>query len=131
MSHLIYVNGLGSNYKGDKMYEFIFSETYDVWGEGWDERPANGIPSPPNLQNIKKVGVLKNTQVDLELVQNSLFFSLSDAMEDIICLAYETDESCDENVRLVFKFGEDENSIKDKLYERDLILEFEKETMYG
>ena len=28
--------------------------------------------------------------------------------------------------RLVFKFGETEQDVKDKLYERDIVLEFEK-----
>ena len=27
MNHLIYINGLGPNYKGDNIYEFIFSST--------------------------------------------------------------------------------------------------------
>ena len=29
MSYLIYVNGLGPNYKGDNLYEFIFSDSLD------------------------------------------------------------------------------------------------------
>ena len=38
MSCLIFVNGLGPNYKGDNIYEFIFSDTdlEDVWGEFWE-----------------------------------------------------------------------------------------------
>ena len=32
--------------------------------------------------------------------------------------------------RLVFRFGETEDVIKDKLYERDLVLEFEKNVVY-
>jgi hypothetical protein len=31
---------------------------------------------------------------------------------------------------LVFRFGQKEQEIKDKLYERDLILEFEKKEVY-
>jgi hypothetical protein len=31
---------------------------------------------------------------------------------------------------MVFRFGESEQVIKDKLYERDLILEFEKKVVY-
>jgi hypothetical protein len=32
MSYLIYVNELGPNYKGDNIYEFIFSDTLDeIW----------------------------------------------------------------------------------------------------
>ena len=32
--------------------------------------------------------------------------------------------------RLVFKFGDTEQNIKDKLYERDIVLEFEKKIVY-
>ena len=32
--------------------------------------------------------------------------------------------------RLVFKYGESEEEIKDKLYERDIVLEFEKKVVY-
>ena len=129
MSYLIYVNGLGPNYKGDNLYEFIFSDTLDVWGESWDNRPSNGYPQPPDLKYIKKVGVLRDTDVKLELIQNSDFFSVIDAMDDIIALAWETD---DDNIkkRMVFRFGVPEQEIKDKLYERDLILEFEKKVVY-
>ena len=129
MSNLIYVNGLGPNYKGDNLYEFIFSESMDVWGESWESKPSNGYPSPPELQYIKKVGVLRNTDIKLELIQNSDFFCMIDAMDDVVALSWEAE---DENIktRLVFKFGETEQSVKDKLYERDIVLEFEKKIEY-
>ena len=128
MSYLIYVNGLGPNYKGDNLYEFIFSDRLDVWGESWDNKPSNGYPQPPELKYIKKVGVLRDTDVKLELIQNSDFFSMVDAIDDVIALAWESD---DENQkRMVFRFGTPEQEIKDKLYERDLILEFEKKVVY-
>lgn len=129
MSYLIYVNGLGPNYKGDNLYEFIFSDSLDVWGESWDNRPSNGYPQPPELKYIKKVGVLRDTDVKLELIQNSDFFSVIDAMDDVIALAWESD---DDNIkkRMVFRFGTPEQEIKDKLYERDLVLEFEKKVVY-
>ena len=128
MSKLIFVNGLGPNYKGDNLYEFIFSDTTDVWGESWESKPSNGYPTPPELKYIKKVGVLRNTDIKLELIQNSDFFSMIDAMDDVVALAWETE---DENKgRLVFRLGQTENEIKDKLYERDFILEFEKKEVY-
>jgi hypothetical protein len=133
MSYLVYVNGLGPNYKGDNIYEFIFSDTLKVWGEGWDSKPSNGNPNPPDIEYVKKVGVLKNSEINLELIQNSDFFSIMDSLDDVIALAWEkeTDESnFDINKRLVFRFGEDEKSIKDKLYERDVILETEKTLNY-
>lgn len=128
MSQLIFVNGLGPNYKGDNLYEFIFSDTLDVWGESWESKPSNGYPTPPELKYIKKVGVLRNTDIKLDLIQNSDFFSMVDAIDDVVALAWESD---DENKkRLVFRFGQTEQEIKDKLYERDLILEFEKKVVY-
>ena len=128
MSKLIYVNALGPNYKGDNLYEFIFSDTLDVWGEFWESKPSNGYPNPPELKYIKKVGVLKKTDIKLDLIQNSDFFCMIDAMDDVIALAWEVN---DENKgRLVFRFGQTEQEIKDKLYERDLILEFEKKIVY-
>jgi hypothetical protein len=129
MSYLIYVNGLGPNYKGDNLYEFIFSDSLDVWGEAWESKPSNGYPTPPELKYIKKVGVLKKTDVKLELIQNSDFFSMIDAMDDVVALAWESEEE-EGQKRLVFRFGEEEQKIKDKLYERDLILEFEKKVVY-
>ena len=129
MSKLIYVNGLGHNYKGDNLYEFIFSDNLDVWGDSWESKPSNGYPSPPEIQYIKKVGVLRNTDVKLELIQNSDFFCMIDAMDDVVALAWETDE-VESQKRMVFRFGVSEQEIKDKLYERDLILEFEKKVVY-
>jgi hypothetical protein len=129
MSYLIYVNGLGPNYKGDNIYEFIFSDSLDVWGESWEKKPSSSYPSPPEIKYIKKVGVLKNTDIKLELIQNSDFFCMSDAMDDIIALAWEDDEYKNTK-RLVFRFGEEEGDIKNKLYENDLILEFEKKVVY-
>lgn len=129
MSYLIYVNGLGPNYKGDNIYEFIFSDSLDVWGDSWEKKPSSSYPSPPELKHIKKVGVLRNTDIKLELIQNSDFFCMSDAMDDIIALAWEDDEYKNTK-RLVFRFGEEENNVKNKLYENDLILEFEKKVVY-
>jgi hypothetical protein len=130
MSYLIYINGLGPNYRGNNLYEFIFSDELDVWGENWDSRPANGYPEPPEIKHIKKVGTLRNSSIQLELIQNSDFMGVTDAMEDIIALAWENDESCENETRLVFRFGDLEQKVTDKLYERDLILEFDKEVVY-
>ena len=125
MSKLIYVNGLGPNYKGDNLYEFIFSDSLDVWGEFWESKPSNGYPTPPELKYIKKVGVLRNTDIKLELIQNSDFFSMIDSIDDIVALAWETEE-IESQKRLVFRFGMSEEEINNKLQERDLLLDFEK-----
>jgi hypothetical protein len=134
MSYLIYVNGLGPNYKGDNIYEFIFSDVKDdVWDESWESKPSNGNPLPPDIELIRKVGVLKNDEVKLSLIQDSDFFSMTDALDDVIALAWESEDSdvnFDIEKRLVFRFGEDEKTIKNKLYERDIVLEFDKQVVY-
>jgi len=129
MNYLTYINGLGPDYKGNHVYEFIFSETLEVTGENWDKIPAHGYPTPPNLEYIQKVGSLKNSNVKLELVQNSDVFGMEEAVDKIIALGWET-ESSETKDRLVFAFGDSEKDIKDKLYSRDILLEFEKEMKY-
>ena len=56
-----------------------------------------------------------------------------DAMDDVVALSWE-DESGDVDFtnkkRLVFRFGDTEEIIKDKLYERDFVLEYEKNITY-
>jgi hypothetical protein len=134
MSYLIYVNELGPNYKGDNIYEFIFSDSLDgVWGESWESKPSNGYPSPPDLEFIKKVGVLKNDTISMTVIQNSDFFSMIDAIDGVIALSWENDSeevNFDTKTRLVFRYGEKEETVKNKLYERDLVLEFEKKVVY-
>ena len=133
MNYLIYINGLGPNYKGDNIYEFIFSDTLDVFGENWDSKPANGYPLPPDIEYIKKVGTLMNEEVVFDLVQDSDVFSIMDSMDNVISLGWEKeneDKDFSSIKRMVFHFGETEESVKNKLYERDIVLQFEKEVVY-
>jgi hypothetical protein len=133
MNYLIYINALGPNYKGDNIYEFIFSDDTGVWGENWESKPANGYPSPPDVEYIKKVGVLQNNKIKIDLIQESDIFSIIDSMDGVICLGWEKENNdTDFSIvkRLVFHFGETEQNVKDKLYARDIILEFEKKTIY-
>jgi len=125
MSYLVFVNGLGANYKGNKTYEFIFSKTDDVWGDDWDTNPANGNPTTPDITEIEKVGVLNREGIEMELVQNSDFFCMKDAVDRVVALAWEEDKDIEN--RLVFHYGMTEQEVKDKLYEKDIILEFYKE----
>jgi hypothetical protein len=69
----------------------------------------------------------------LELIQDSDVFSLIDATDDVIALGWEKEtEELDFSItkRLVFKFGQTEEEVKNKLYERDIVLEFEKKVVY-
>ena len=132
MGNLIFINQLGSDYKGNFMYEFIFGDEKNCDGDDWDAKPANGYPKPPKIEYVEKVGILKNSKLKMELVQNSDFFCFFDAVDKVIALGWEVDDEIDfdHTTRLVFHYGMSEKEVKDKLYERDLILEFEKNIVY-
>ena len=82
------------------------------------------------MEYIKKVGILKTSDIGLILVQNSDFFSVYDATDGVVSLAWEDSNS--EFVidmkykRLVFQYGDTIQSVEDKLYERDIVLNWEK-----
>ena len=128
--NLVYVNELGPNFRGDNIYEFIFSDVDDVWGDDWDAEPANGRPQPPNIDYVKKVGVLKNSEIELNLIQNSDFFGVYDAVDGVIALGWEKGDSdeilINKRKRLVFQYGESVESVENKLYERDVVLKWEE-----
>lgn len=126
---LIYVNMVGKDYKNNFIYEFIFSDTVtDIDGEDWDTYPASGRPEPPNEAFIKKVGKLES-ELKLDVIQNSDTFAVWDAVDGVIALAWENINAYDSypEHRLCFKFGETIKSVEDKLYEKDLILKYNKQ----
>ena len=122
---LVFINELGPNFRGDNIYEFIFSDVDDVYGEEWESETANGKPTPPHVEFIKKVGVLKNSDIELELIQNSDFFGMYDAVDGVIALGWEKPDNY-EGKRLVFHFGDELETVENKLYEKDIVLKWEK-----
>ena len=127
---LIYINKIGTNFKGEHIFEFLFSDRTDWdWDESWYESSVvtdkNDLTPEPNY--IKLVGNLKTEELDLELVQNSGVFQIYNAIEGIIALGWEILEDSDEDYpeeRIVFKFGESKESIENKLYSMDLVLNY-------
>ena len=52
-----------------------------------------------------------------------------DAVDGVVALAWENMEGYDEypDKRMFFSFGEDIDSVNDKLYERDMVLKYDQE----
>ena len=124
--YLIYINEVGKNYKGEYVYEFIFSDaTKNVDGENWDMYPASGKPEPPQEQFIKRVGKMVSN-LKFHVVQDSDTFAVWDAIDGIVALAWEDISEYDTypDTRLSFAFGETMQATIDKLYEHDITLEF-------
>ncbi len=119
--HLIYVNEIGSDYKGQKQYEFIFSETFEIDMGDWFQIPASATQrsKSPDVEYVNLVGLLKNTDLKLELVQDSDYFGVIDAVDGVVALAWEKFDFESEFDRLTFKFGESLESVSKKLKQRD------------
>ena len=110
------------------MYEFIFSDaTKNIDGDDWDTFPASGRPSAPHDHFIKKVGRLES-EIKFDVVQDSDTFAVWDAVDEVIALAWENINAYDSypEKRICFKFGEPMNEVESKLYEKDLILQYNK-----
>ena len=124
---------VGKDYKGNLLYEFIFSDTLEnVDGEEWDTYPASGRPEPPHDNFIKKVGRLES-ELKLDVIQNSDTFAVWDAVDGVIALAWENINAYDSypEKRLCFKFGETIEGVEAKLYEKDLILNYKIKNLYN
>lgn len=130
---LIYINELGRDYKGQRQYEFIFGKELissynkkDVLEieNDWFIIPASGRALPPQMGAIDLVGLLKNSDLELELVQNSDYFGMIDAVDGIIALGWEKYdmEINDKIERVSFHFGETVESVTNKLMTRGLRL---------
>lgn len=127
--YLIYINHVGKSYKGNHIYEFLFSDTTDkIDGEEWDTFPASGRPEPPHDIFIKHVGKLESS-LNLDVVQNSDTFAVWDAIDGVIALAWENINAYDSypEHRLCFRFGETLKEVEEKLYDKDLILKYNKQ----
>jgi hypothetical protein len=123
---LIYVNMVGKDYKGNYIYEFIFSDsTKNIDGDEWDTFPASGRPHVPHDNFIKRVGRLESI-LKLDVIQNSDTFAVWDAIDGVIALAWENINAYDSypDQRLCFKFGTTIKDVEAKLYEKDLILKY-------
>jgi hypothetical protein len=130
---LIYINKVGMDYMGDYIYEFIFSDSIDnIDGDNWDTYPASGRPEPPHVKYIKNVGRLES-ELNLDVVQESDTFAVWDAVDGVIALAWENVNGYDEypEVRMCFKFGEPIEEVEEKLYEKDLILKYKTKKHEG
>lgn len=121
---------MGPNYLGNFMYEFIFgSDISSVDGEEWG---YEGKGEPPHQEYIKRVGFLENSKINFDVVQKNEAFTMYDAQEGVVALAWESYAGVEDvdiiktEKRLVFHYGEEEKIVTDKLYGRDMKLKFKE-----
>jgi hypothetical protein len=121
---LIYINEIGSDYKGQKQYEFIFSKSTEIDMDEWFVIPSSSTSQPksPEVEYVDLVGLLKDTNLHLELIQDSDYFGVIDAVDGVIALGWEKFDFDSEFERISFKFGESLESVTKKLKQREYLL---------
>tara|TARA_R110001592_G_scaffold67486_1_gene207090 strand:- start:1236 stop:1652 length:417 start_codon:yes stop_codon:yes gene_type:complete len=129
--YLIYINRIGTTFKGEHIFEFLFSNSVDwEWDESWYESSVmtDTRELSPNESIIKVVGTLKTNEFDLELVQEDGVRDIYNAVEGIIALGWEKLEEEEEipERRRVFNFGDTKESVDEQLYEYDLTLKYKE-----
>ena len=129
--YLIYINRIGTTYKGEHMFEFLFSNSIEwEWDESWYESSVmtETRELAPNENIISLVGSLKTDEFNLELVQEDGVRNIYNAVEGIIALGWEKleDEGEIPEKRRVFNFGDTKESVDGQLYEYDLTLKYKE-----
>lgn len=122
--NLIFFKQVGINHLGLYEYDFYFSDNYDkAWNELWaEETPTsfNEEDMEPDKHYVDKVERLQ-TIFQFKSIQNCPCFPVSYAVDGIIALAWEDIseyQDYPEPIRLIFTYGEDIESVKDKLAQR-------------
>jgi hypothetical protein len=83
---------------------------------------ASSQPKSPEMEYVDLVGLLKNTDLQLELVQDSDYFGVIDAVDGVVAMAWEKFDMDSDSERLAFKFGESIDSVTKKLKIRSYLL---------
>ena len=125
--YLIYINRIGTTFKGEHIFEFLFSNSVEWdWDDTWYESSVmtDTRELSPDESIIKTVGTLKTNELDLELVQEDGVRDIYNAVEGIIALGWEKLGEEDEipERRRVFNFEDTKESVDEQLYEYDLTL---------
>lgn len=124
MEKLIYIHKIGTNIKGTHIYEFLFSNSKltSIWGEGWDTSPAMSEPRPPYDMYIDNV-ITHNLKYPLTLIQDSDYFDMQTAIDDVLALGWEDISNLDEHPdnRLSFRYGITIDEVNLKIENRELI----------
>lgn len=117
---LAFVDYIGMESDGKRLYNFFFTNTPDVvWGSDWETIPSSAcgkIPPDPSTYNVIK---RLHTIIPIMTAQENSCFSMQDCVDNVIAAGWEVLESeYPEDGRLVFQFGEKYQSVENKLAAR-------------
>ena len=118
--YLCFVRLIGEENDGYYRYEFIFTDNPDeVFGDDWEYKPAGLVNDlMPSEEYMTEVHIVK-TKIKFDLIQDNNCFSMQDALDNIVSIAFENidgyDEYPEDRGRLFFMFGESLDEVENKL----------------
>lgn len=127
---VVYVSLIGKDASGLNIYNiFVSQNTEDVFSEGWGEKPASNIKNDILMIDNDMFDYIKEIRTDiiLDLAQDNTCFSMQDARDNIVALAYENIDEYEEypeNGRIVIHFGDMLSDVEKMLAKRDIQSKF-------
>ena len=122
---VVYIIYVGKDIDDKNIYQF----PDDVFSEGWGEKPASNIPKSILMIDEDMYEYVKELKTDmiLDLAQDNSCFSMQDARDNIVALAYENIDNYEEypeEGRIVIHFGESIDEVEKNFAKRNLFLKF-------
>lgn len=127
---VVYIISVGVNEDGQNVYHFLLStDTEETFAEGWSEKPAcaekkeHMMIADDMYEYVKEL----RTDIKLDLAQDSCAFSMQDARDHCVALAYENLDEAEEypeEGRIVIHFGDPIDDVEDMLARRDMRMRF-------
>lgn len=126
---VVYIKFLGSDIDGTNIYHFYLSDTPDdVFAEGWGEMPACNVPRNQIdlVDDMYKYILEMKSEIKLDLAQDCCCFTMQDARDHIVALAYENIEDMEEypEPRIIIHFGDMIDDVEKMFAQRDVVLKY-------
>ena len=125
--YVVYLKHLGVDINGQNLYHLYLSNNPDeTFAEGWGEVPACNTPRQLlDLDEKMYSNVMEcKTDIKLDLAQDCCCFSMQDARDHIVALAYENLDNAEEypEPRIIIQFGDSVENIETLFAKRNIIL---------
>ena len=118
--HLCLVNFVGSEEDGRYRYEFVFTEDVEnVFGENFEYKPSCMVNDLNVGDEFISQVLVARTKNKINLIQDNCCFSISDAYDGILAIAW---SEC-ENGAMVLNFGDDIAAVEGKLADNNIIFD--------
>lgn len=127
--YVVYIKHIGTEIDGDNIYHIYLSDNPDdVFAEGWGEVPACNVRrdlmdiDEEHYQNILEAKM----PIKLDLAQDCCCFSMQDARDRIVALAYENLDNAEvyPEPRIIVHFADPVDDVERMFGKRDIVLKY-------